>query len=986
MGRKLKMYFKRAVSVFLTLVMLMSASVIPGIVSKADNKTFKIFFWSTGSILNHHTHIKDMIDMYKTTEVQGFLGGSCEVTDMSLAQNNTEQHLPSNIDLTMYDMVVIAFPAYDLNDDDLLALRNYLNAGGRVFLQLENTGMCSVENEVASRAAAALGGDFSVDPGTNRPTEDKNIGKEVAVINVNTNMLRSTGGALAGAGSIEFNCAANIIYTGKAEGIAFGSAAKHTSFCGLVDQALLKGRLTISTDVNFWLTATGGYLTAAKDLLARFVLNSVDNMAIVEAGGNPNDLLNHVHNFTTSYAYNSTHHWRECTADGATETCSFDQSANRGAHSGGTASCIAKAKCSVCGQGYGNLAGHHLVYSASGASLAATCDTTGCTTAYYLTLSVPSVNYSGAAVTVGIGTDVQRGAWENAGLTLPTVVKHYSGVTELNAAPTVAGDYIAKVTHENQTAYINYSIIDLHTHTIEKVDQVAASCLNDGCKEYYYCSGDGCGEYYEDAAGNTVIADINDWKQDASKGLIPATGHSYSSSWASNSEKHWHPATCEHSDLVKDEAAHSWNGGQVTTPPAVGVDGVRTFTCTVCGEQRTESIPKLHAHNPVKIDGYPASCLNDGCMDYYECTDDEDACGKFFEDLECENEISDIDSWLEADGLIESLGHHRIRVEGHAASCLSDGWKSYYHCDRCDTYYEDAGCTSEIGDSSDLENWKAIFGEGLIPATGHTFEEGWSTDANKHWRRAICEHQEIKKNLAAHTWSEGVVVSSPTTAEEGEIKYTCTVCQKTKTESIPKIELEDIFEINENLSFNAKDGRVEITWGKVEQADGYIVYGAYCGDKFKALKTVSGKKPQKAVVTKLNGRKLDDTKIFKFYVLSYRVINGKKIYGAETVKAHVAGPKSKVYTNAKNLRLDMSEMTVKIGGQRAIKAKVVLMDKTKKQLPNNHCREIRYAIVNPRIAAVSVNGVIKAKRPGKTTIYVFARNGMAKKIKLTVVK
>ena len=38
---------------------------------------------------------------------------------------------------------------------------------------------------------------------------------------------------------------------------------------------------------------------------------------------------------------------------------------------------------------------------------------------------------------------------------------------------------------------------------------------------------------------------------------------------------------------------HLWDAGVVTQEPTASAEGVKTFTCTVCGETRTESIPKL---------------------------------------------------------------------------------------------------------------------------------------------------------------------------------------------------------------------------------------------------------------------------------------------------------------------------------------------------------------------------------------------------------
>lgn len=40
---------------------------------------------------------------------------------------------------------------------------------------------------------------------------------------------------------------------------------------------------------------------------------------------------------------------------------------------------------------------------------------------------------------------------------------------------------------------------------------------------------------------------------------------------------------------------HVWDGGTVTREPTVYSDGVRTYACSVCGEQRSETIPALPA-------------------------------------------------------------------------------------------------------------------------------------------------------------------------------------------------------------------------------------------------------------------------------------------------------------------------------------------------------------------------------------------------------
>ena len=61
--------------------------------------------------------------------------------------------------------------------------------------------------------------------------------------------------------------------------------------------------------------------------------------------------------------------------------------------------------------------------------------------------------------------------------------------------------------------------------------------------------------------------------------------------WSYDNDKHWHSATCAHTDLKKDEAEHAWNEGVITKPADYGVAGEKIFTCTTCSATRKETIP-----------------------------------------------------------------------------------------------------------------------------------------------------------------------------------------------------------------------------------------------------------------------------------------------------------------------------------------------------------------------------------------------------------
>ena len=71
---------------------------------------------------------------------------------------------------------------------------------------------------------------------------------------------------------------------------------------------------------------------------------------------------------------------------------------------------------------------------------------------------------------------------------------------------------------------------------------------------------------------------------------------------------------------ASEPLGHKWNSGQVTTKPTEDMAGVRTYTCTVCGDTKTETIPAtgVHVHTWQLTKRVPAACTEDG-YDLYTC-------------------------------------------------------------------------------------------------------------------------------------------------------------------------------------------------------------------------------------------------------------------------------------------------------------------------------------------------------------------------------
>ena len=192
--------------------------------------------------------------------------------------------------------------------------------------------------------------------------------------------------------------------------------------------------------------------------------------------------------------------------------------------------------------------------------------------------------------------------------------------------------------------------------------------------------------------------------------------------------------------------------------------------------------------------------------------------------------------------------------------------------------------------------------------------------------------------------------------------------------------------INEGLKVDQKGSTIKATWGKVSDADGYKVYVQYCGKSFSKTPhaVIKGAKNNSVTIKKINGKKLNLKKKYKFYVVAYKTIDGKDKRIGKSITAHIVGRKNTKYTNVKKINIKKTKYTLKVKKTATIKASTVLVNKNRKQLSDGHAKEFRYATSNKKVATVSTKGKITAVGKGKCTIYVYARNGYCKKVSVTV--
>ncbi len=174
---------------------------------------------------------------------------------------------------------------------------------------------------------------------------------------------------------------------------------------------------------------------------------------------------------------------------------------------------------------------------------------------------------------------------------------------------------------------------------------------------------------------------------------------------------------------------------------------------------------------------------------------------------------------------------------------------------------------------------------------------------------------------------------------------------------------------------NLKKNSVTVRWDKVKDADGYILYGNKCGKKntFKHIKTFT-----KNSTVKYTQKKLKKGTYYKYLVVAYKNINGVKVTIAAAKNVH-ATTKGGKFGVAKSVKVNKTSKTLAVKKKFKIKASEVKLDKK-----ISHHRNIKFESDNSRVATVNNKGVVTAKQKGKCYIYVYAQNGVYKRIKITV--
>ena len=220
---------------------------------------------------------------------------------------------------------------------------------------------------------------------------------------------------------------------------------------------------------------------------------------------------------------------------------------------------------------------------------------------------------------------------------------------------------------------------------------------------------------------------------------------------------------------VKTEAkGHKWDSGKITKEPTCTEEGVKTFECTVCGKTKTKAVAALgHNWNKDFTVDKEATCEETGLKSIHCKRCDE------------RKEIT----------TIPAKGHVKgeVKIENATESTCEKGG-SYDEVVYCTVCNKELSRTTVKTEAKGHVKGKVKI-ENATEATcevGGTYDEViYCTVCNKELSRTT-----VKTEAKGHKWNKGKVTTEPTYAEEGVKTYTCTACGATKTEVIPKRNME----------------------------------------------------------------------------------------------------------------------------------------------------------------------------------------------------
>ena len=442
------------------------------------------------------------------------------------------------------------------------------------------------------------------------------------------------------------------------------------------------------------------------------------------------------HNYKTEWSTDETNHWHECSVCGDKKDEAAHVDANKdhncdvcgkktSDHTGGTATCKEKATCTICGQKYGELAGHN----------------------YKTEWSTDETNHWHECSVCGDKKDEAA---------------HIPGAAATETTPqtcTICG-YVIK-------AALGHTHNFNQKNTNETYLKSAATCTKKAVY-YYSCT---CGEKGTETFESGELA-----------------AHAYKTTWSNDNASHWH--SCYVCGDKKDEEVHIDKNkdhncdvcGKKMTDHTGGTATCKDrATCSICGEK----YGSLAGHVYKTIWSY------DETNHWHECSvcgskKDEEAHIPGEEATETTHQTCTVCGYV----IKAAIGHVHSYTEKNTDEKYL---KTPATCTAKAVYYYSCSCGNkgtETFESGDM--------------LAHSWGTVWVSDGSKHWHE--CTVCKTKGDEADHAF-EWKITKEPTVTEFGAKLERCTVCGYNKTKSPVIID---------KLAPSITDGR-NAKWGKGDE-------------------------------------------------------------------------------------------------------------------------------------------------------------------------
>ena len=454
--------------------------------------------------------------------------------------------------------------------------------------------------------------------------------------------------------------------------------------------------------------------------------------------------------------------------------------------------------------------------------------------------------------------------------------------------------------------------------------------------------------------------------------------HSWHSTWSSDSSSHWHD--CSICKGKRDVSAHTYNQ-QVQTKAyekssATCLSGTTYYMSCVCGAKGADTFEigdKDPAHHSGILDPDWKSNDTNHWKEYSCCRAHAEEAAHSGGTATCQNKAV----CSTCNKPYGDLGSHV------PASTWSKDASGHWHAcqtPNCNENLAFAAHTPGPAATEDAPQLCTVCSYELAPALEHTHVWGaWISNGDGTHTRTCAKdssHTETNACSGGTATCQNKAVCSTCNKPYGDLRVT----PDTDTEDQSALNGSQVSKLKLPILLATGKGgnrKITISWRSYEDADGYDCYWSYCDGKrsYKKLATV------KAAKDRVTSRRLDNNRRYKYFVVAYKLIDGKKVYIAKSYSLHVALKDAKA-TNAKKVTVNQTNVRLKAGDTFVIRSRTRLENTNKKELL--HVAAYRYYTSDQSVASVSKTGKIKALKSGTCVIYVVANNGVYGTIKVIV--